>query len=83
MPIASFGPFLAAVLLLLALPVAVLGQVLFGANSETVVHLVGAIGFVLLAPAFFDFALPRWVAWAGAAPPPPWRPSSPSRPWAR
>jgi hypothetical protein len=57
--------FLAAVLLLLALPVAVLGQVLFGADSETVVHLVGALGFVLLAPAFFDFALPRWVAWAG------------------
>jgi hypothetical protein len=57
--------FLAAVLLLLALPVAVLGQVLFGANSETVVHLVGAIGFVLLAPALFDFALPRWIAWAG------------------
>jgi hypothetical protein len=56
---------LAAVLLLLALPVAVLGQVLFGADSETVVHLVGAVGFVLLAPAFFDFARPRWVAWAG------------------
>jgi hypothetical protein len=59
--------FLAAVLLLLALPVAVLGQLLFGADSETVVHLVGATGFVLLAPAFFDFALPGWVAWAGAA----------------
>jgi hypothetical protein len=57
--------FPAAVLLLLALPAAVLGQVLFGANSETVVHAVGAIGFGLLTLAFFDFALPRWVAWAG------------------
>jgi len=57
----------AAVALLLALPVAVLGQVLFGASSETVVHLVGAVGFALLAPAFFDFALPRRIAWAGAA----------------
>jgi hypothetical protein len=57
----------ASVALLLALPVAVLAQVLLGIASETVVHAVGAIGFVLLALAFFDFALPRWVAAAGCA----------------
>jgi hypothetical protein len=51
----------------LALPLAVLTQILLGTGSETVVHLVGAVGFVLLALSFFDFALPRWVAAAGGA----------------
>jgi hypothetical protein len=57
--------FLAAIVLLLAFPAAVLSQVLFGTGAETVVHAVGAIGFVLLALSFFDFALPRWVAATG------------------
>jgi hypothetical protein len=56
---------LAALLLLLAFPLAVLVQVLFGAGSETVVHLVGAFGFAFLALSFFDFTPPRWIAWAG------------------
>jgi hypothetical protein len=61
----SLRGLLAAVLLLLALPLAVLFQVLFGGGSEAVVHLVGAIGFALLALSFFDFTLPRWIAWVG------------------
>jgi hypothetical protein len=59
--------FLAALVLLLALPLAVLGQVLVAADSETTVHVVGAAGFVLLALAFGDVARPRWVAAAGGA----------------
>jgi hypothetical protein len=61
----SLRGLLAAVLLLLALPLAVLFQVLFGGGSEVVVHLVGAIGFAFLALSFFDFTLPRWIAWVG------------------
>jgi hypothetical protein len=63
----SRNGFLAAAMLLLALPLAVLTQIILGTGSETVVHLVGAVGFVLLALSFFDFALPRWVALAGGA----------------
>jgi hypothetical protein len=61
----SLRGLLAAVLLLLAFPLAVLFQVLFGTGAETVVHFVGAIGFAFLALSFFDFDLPRWIAWVG------------------
>ena len=63
----SFSGLLAAVALLSAFPLAVLAQVLFAASADLVVHAVGAIGFVLLARSFFDFALPRGVAAAGCA----------------
>jgi hypothetical protein len=52
---------------LLAFPLAVLCQLVFGAGAETVVHVVGGAGFVLLARSFFDVAPPRWAGVAGAA----------------
>jgi hypothetical protein len=63
----SLSGLLAALLLLLAFPLAVVCQIVLGAGAETVVHLVGGAGFVFLARSFFDFALPRWVSATGAA----------------
>jgi hypothetical protein len=57
--------FLAAIVFLLALPVAVLCQVLFGSGSGVVVHLALALGSVLLSFAVFDFKLPGWMNWIG------------------
>ena len=54
---------LAAVVFLLALPVAVLCQVLFGSGDGVAVHLALALGSVLLSLAVFDFKLPRWINW--------------------
>ena len=62
----SRSGFLAALLLFIAFPLAVLCQIVFGAGADTVVHVVGGVGFALLARSFFDFALPRWVVVAGA-----------------
>jgi hypothetical protein len=57
--------FLAAIVFLLALPIAVLCQVLFGSGSGVVVHLALALGSVLLSFAVFDFKLPGWMNWIG------------------
>jgi hypothetical protein len=57
--------FLGALVLLLALPVAVLTQVLFGSGSGTAMHFALALGCVLVAFSAFDFETPRWVAWIG------------------
>jgi|SRR5215218_2671751 hypothetical protein len=57
--------FLAAIGFLLALPIAVLCQVLFGSGSGVVVHLALALGSVLLSFAVFDFKLPGWMNWIG------------------
>jgi hypothetical protein len=57
--------FLAAVVYLLAIPIAVLCQVLFGSGSGVAVHLALALGSVLLSSAVFDFRIPRWVTWIG------------------
>jgi hypothetical protein len=56
---------LGAVVLLLALPIAVLVQVLFGSGSATTIHFVLAAGSLLVALSVFDFETPRWVAWIG------------------
>jgi hypothetical protein len=56
---------LAAVVFLLALPVAVLCQVLFGSGDGVAVHLALALGSVLLSFAVFDFKVPRWISWIG------------------
>src|SRR5436190_17372335 len=55
----------AATAFLLALPVALLSQALFGIDAEAAFHLMCAGGFVLLALAVLDFATPRWSAWTG------------------
>lgn len=52
---------------MLALPMAILTQVLVGSGSGTMVHLALAAGSVLVASAVFDFETPRWIAWIGCA----------------
>jgi hypothetical protein len=55
--------FLGSLALLLALPIAVLTQVLFGGGSGIAIHLALAVGCVLVAFSAFDFGTPRWLAW--------------------
>jgi hypothetical protein len=57
--------FLAAIVFLLALPIAVLYQMLFGNGAAAVLHLAFALGSVLLSLAVFDFQMPRWITWTG------------------
>ncbi|HSL45053.1 MAG TPA: hypothetical protein VK897_16595 [Anaerolineales bacterium] len=58
--------FLAALVLLLALPITVLYQVLFGAGADTVVHVMLATGSLLLAASVFDFSrMTKWITWLG------------------
>jgi hypothetical protein len=57
--------FLGATVLLLALPIAVLTQVLFGSGSGTTIHVALGVGCALVALSVFDFETPRWVAWIG------------------
>ncbi|MGH3145532.1 MAG: hypothetical protein ACRDTR_06980, partial [Rubrobacter sp.] len=57
--------FLGAIVLLLALPAAVLVQVLFGSGSGTTVHFALALGSGLVSSSVFDFGTPRWIAWIG------------------
>src|SRR5215212_11614751 len=58
---------LAALAFLLALPIAVGCQILFGSGAGTTVHFALAAGSVLLAFCVFDFKLPRWMNWIGCA----------------
>ena len=57
--------FYAAIAFLLALPLAILVQVLFGSGADITVHMVCGVGFALSAIAAFDFKLPRWITWIG------------------
>ncbi len=57
--------FLGSIVLLLALPIAVLTQVLVGSGSGIAIHVALAVGCVLVALSAFDFATPRWLAWIG------------------
>ena len=52
-------------MLLLALPIAVLIQVLVGSGSGIAIHVALAVGCVLVAFSAFDFGTPRWLAWIG------------------
>jgi hypothetical protein len=61
----SLPGFLAAIVFLLAVPVAVLCQLLFGSGSGVAVHLALGAGSALLASAVFDFKLLRWINWIG------------------
>jgi hypothetical protein len=56
---------LAAVVFLLAVPIALLCQILFGSGAGTTIHLALGAGSVLLSLAVFDFKLPRWINWIG------------------
>jgi hypothetical protein len=57
----------AAVILLLAVPLALGSQILVDGSAEFVLHLVVGTGCIALALAMFDFGLPRWVDLLGAA----------------
>ncbi len=56
---------LGSIVLLLALPIAVLTEVLFGSGSGTMIHFALAVGSVLVSFSAFDFETPRWIAWIG------------------
>ena len=58
---------LAALAFLLALPIAVGCQILFGSGSGTAVPFALAAGCALLAFSIFDFELPRWMNGIGCA----------------
>lgn len=58
---------LGSVLVLLAVPAAVLARLLVGGGDSVAVHLVLAAGSLLLALAVFDYGLPKWVTWVGCA----------------
>ena len=61
----SLRGVLAASVCLLAVPVALLFQLIVGSGAEMVLHLVGGVGFLLTAFAVFDFKPPRWLPWVG------------------
>jgi hypothetical protein len=61
----SLRGFLAAIVFLPAIPVALLGQILFGSGASTTIHLALGAGAVLLSFAVFDFKLPGWMNWIG------------------
>ena len=56
---------LGSIVLLLALPIAVLTQVLFGSGSGIAIHFALAAGCVLVSFSVFDFDTPLWIAWIG------------------
>jgi hypothetical protein len=56
---------LGSLVLLLALPIAVLTQVLFGSGSAVAIHVALAAGCVLVSLSAFSFGTPRWLAWTG------------------
>lgn len=57
--------FLGSIVLLLALPLAVLTQILLGSGSSLTMHVALTVGCTLVALSVFDFETPRWVAWVG------------------
>jgi len=59
--------FWGSIFILLAVPVAVLTQVLFGGGSGIAVHSALMVGCVLVSFALFDFRVPRWITWVGSA----------------
>jgi hypothetical protein len=61
----SPGGFWGAIFILLALPLAVLTEVVFGGGSGIAIHFALAAGCVLVAISAFDFGTPRWLAWTG------------------
>jgi hypothetical protein len=61
----SLRGVIAASVCLLAVPVALLFQLIVGSGAEIVLHLVGGVGCLLTAFAAFDFEPPRWLPWIG------------------
>src|SRR4028119_2368221 len=57
--------FLGSLVLLFALPVAVLTQVLVGSGSAIAIHVALAAGCLFVSLSAFDFGVPRLLAWVG------------------
>jgi hypothetical protein len=58
--------FFAALVLLFGIPIALLGQAMFGIAVEITLHVVFALTAGLVALAVFDFKLPSWITWLGS-----------------
>ena len=61
----SLRGVIAASVCLLAVPVALVFQLIAGSGAEIVLHLVLGVGFLLTASAVFDFGPTRWLPWVG------------------
>ena len=48
---------------MLALPIAVLAQLLLGSGSGVTIHVALAVGCALISLGVFDFETARWIAW--------------------
>lgn len=60
----SVRGFWAGLVILLALPIAIFYQLLFGNGAEIVILVLLAVGSLLLALAVFDFdRVPKWITW--------------------
>jgi hypothetical protein len=59
--------FAAAIVMLLAVPVAFASQLVVDGSAELVIHLTVGAGCIVLAVAMFNFGLARWVTRIGAA----------------
>jgi hypothetical protein len=57
--------FLGSVVLVIALPVAILIQASLGGGASLTMHVALMVGCVLLTLSAFDFETPAWVAWVG------------------
>ncbi|HVE57087.1 MAG TPA: hypothetical protein VNB22_09680 [Pyrinomonadaceae bacterium] len=57
--------FFGAIIFLSVLPLAALGQMIFGIEAELIIHFVCAAGFALVSLAVFDFKIPALINWAG------------------
>jgi hypothetical protein len=58
--------FFGALVLLFGIPIALLGQVVFGIEFEITFHFLLALSSGLIALAVFDFKLSRWITWLGS-----------------
>lgn len=61
----SLRGFLASVVFLSAIPLAVLCQMFFGIEAEIIFHFAGGVGFALISFSVFDFKIPKWINWTG------------------
>ena len=56
----------ASIAFLLAIPLTLLYQMVFGTGVEAVIHGALALASALMSFAVFDFKTPRWATWMGA-----------------
>ncbi len=66
-PARSPRAFIAALIFLIGIPLALAVAIAFGSGAETIVHLTLAATFATISPAVFDFKLPVWINVAACA----------------